>query len=50
MFSYQDDIVFDPFCGSGTTCLVAKKNNRKYIGSELDTSFVELANSRLESI
>lgn len=50
MFSYQDDIVFDPFMGSGTTCVVAKKNNRRYIGCELDNTFIELANNRLEQI
>lgn len=49
MFSYVGDIIFDPFMGSGTTCIVAKKNNRRYIGAELEKSFVELANSRLEN-
>ena len=32
----QNDIVLDPFCGSGTTCLAALRNNRYYIGCEIN--------------
>ena len=40
-------IVLDPFCGSGTTCLVAKKLGRNYIGIELNPEYVKLANERI---
>lgn len=47
LFSYQNDVVFDPFSGSGTTLLVAQATNRKGIGLEIDTQYCELAKSRL---
>lgn len=42
------DVVFDPFLGSGTTSVVAKKLNRNYLGIELDQEFCLLAEKRLE--
>jgi site-specific DNA-methyltransferase (adenine-specific) len=42
-----DGFVFDPFLGSGTTSVVAKKLGRKYLGIELDSSFSALAEKRL---
>ncbi|MBW0594717.1 site-specific DNA-methyltransferase [Mycoplasmopsis anatis] len=46
--SKENDIVLDPFLGSGTTSVVAKKLNRKYIGIELDRQFCAWAEYRLE--
>ena len=40
-------IVLDPFAGSGTTCLVAKKLGRKYIGIDLNPDYVKMAKKRL---
>ena len=40
-------VVFDPFFGSGTSGSVAKKNNRKYLGIELNPKYVRLAKQRL---
>ena len=47
LFSYQDDIVFDPFTGSGTTLLVANANNRRAVGLEIDEQYCNLAKNRL---
>ena len=44
------DLVLDPFCGSGTTCVSAKHLKRNYIGIDISTDAVELANSRLEEM
>jgi|ERR1019366_1670389 site-specific DNA-methyltransferase (adenine-specific) len=44
----EGDIVFDPMCGSGTTCKMAAKNNRSYIGCDISTEYVELAKKRLK--
>lgn len=41
------DVVCDPFMGSGTTALAAKLNNRHYIGSDLNQTFVSLAKIRV---
>lgn len=44
------DIVFDPMCGSGTTCKMAKKNGRLYIGCDISKEYVDLAKKRLSMI
>ena len=46
-FCPPNGIVLDPFIGSGTTCAVAKKNNRKYIGIDIRESQIELTTRRL---
>jgi len=47
--SNEEDVVFDPFLGSGTTSVVAKKLNRKFFGVELDETFALLTEKRLET-
>lgn len=47
LFSFTDDIVFDPFAGSGTTLIAANNTNRYSIGLEIDTKYCELAKSRI---
>ncbi|MBA2621484.1 MAG: site-specific DNA-methyltransferase [Acidobacteria bacterium] len=46
--SRQNDVVFDPFLGSGTTSVVAKKLGRRYLGVELSDKYACLAEKRLE--
>jgi DNA modification methylase len=46
-WSNEGDIVYDPFMGSGTTAIAAKKLGRNYIGSEISPEYCILANSRL---
>lgn len=46
-WSNPDDIVFDPFMGSGTTGAVAVKNGRKFIGIELDKDYFVIAEQRI---
>ena len=48
--SNENDIVLDPFMGSGTTAVAATLNNRKWIGFETEPKYIELANKRLEQI
>jgi site-specific DNA-methyltransferase (adenine-specific) len=47
LFSYVDDVIFDPFTGSGTTLLIAHNNNRKAFGTEIDLNYCELAKERI---
>lgn len=49
-FTNEDDVVYDPFMGTGTTAVVCKKMKRKYIGSELSKSYVEVSEKRLKEI
>jgi DNA modification methylase len=44
------DVVLDPFVGSGTTCVVAKKNGRDYIGIDINETFCNTARMRLDAI
>lgn len=43
----ESDIVLDPFCGSGTTCVAAKLNNRNFIGIDISEDAVKLSQERL---
>lgn len=47
LFTREGDTVLDPFVGSGTTCLAAKKLRRKYVGIEREAEYIEIANARL---
>jgi len=47
LFSFEKDIIFDPFTGSGTTLVQASKNNRIGIGLEIDEKYCELAKRRI---
>ena len=47
--SREDDLVLDPFVGSGTTCIAAKLMNRKYIGMEMDDEYVVIAEERIKA-
>ncbi len=47
LFSYVDDLVFDPFCGSGTTLIEAHSNGRRGIGIEIDEKYCEIAKQRI---
>ena len=46
-WSNEGDIVYDPFMGSGTTAIAAKKLNRNFLGSEISQEYCALAKSRL---
>ncbi len=48
MLSYIGDVVLDPFCGVGTTCVEAKKLKRKYIGFDIDPMYIDEAKRRLK--
>lgn len=47
-WSNENDLVYDPFMGSGTTAKVAHQLKRRWIGSEISSEYVDLANKRLE--
>jgi site-specific DNA-methyltransferase (adenine-specific) len=47
--SLPADIILDPFCGSGTTCVAAKKLGRRWIGIEISEEYCETARRRVAS-
>lgn len=44
------DVVFDPFCGSGSTLIAAKQLGCSYIGCEIDPEYYIIANNRLKEV
>ena len=49
LYSYVDDVVLDPFIGSGTTGIAAKKHGRHYVGFEISAEYCRLAEERIAS-
>lgn len=49
LFSFQDDVILDPFNGAGTTTLVAAKTGRRYLGIDLSSEYCATAQNRLET-
>ncbi len=47
-WSNPNDIVFDPMCGSGTTCKMAAINNRKWLGIDISSEYIDIAKQRNE--
>jgi site-specific DNA-methyltransferase (adenine-specific) len=50
MVSKENDLILDPFLGSGTTALTCKRINRRFIGIEINNDYVEIAKNRIKTI
>lgn len=48
LYSFVDDVILDPFMGSGTTALAAFQLGRKYIGYELNEKYINFAKQRMQ--
>lgn len=49
MYTFEGDVVLDPFLGSGTTAVASKQTGRKYIGVDLSEEYCKIAEQRVES-
>jgi site-specific DNA-methyltransferase (adenine-specific) len=49
LFTYVDDLVLDPFLGSGTTAVAAVQNDRRFLGFETDPAYARLADERIQA-
>ena len=49
LYTFADEIILDPFIGSGATALAAIKSGRRYVGYEIDPAYAALAESRIEA-
>jgi site-specific DNA-methyltransferase (adenine-specific) len=50
LYSFTNDIILDPFIGSGTTGVAALKSDRFYFGYDTDSEYIKLAEKRLEPL
>jgi site-specific DNA-methyltransferase (adenine-specific) len=50
LYTFEGDVVLDPFCGSGTTCIAALKTNRHYVGFDINEEYVNLAKDRISAL
>lgn len=49
LYTYKGDMVLDPFCGSGTTCLAARRAGRRFVGYDISSEYCRLAETRLRT-
>jgi site-specific DNA-methyltransferase (adenine-specific) len=47
LFTYENDVVLDPFMGSGTTAVAALRTSRHYVGFDTDRAYITRANARI---
>lgn len=50
LYTYRGEVVLDPFVGSGSTCLAARRDGRHYIGYDVNQEYIQLANNRLNEV
>lgn len=50
LYSFKNDLILDPFIGSGSTAIAAKLLERDFIGYEINSEYVELANKRIKEL
>ncbi len=50
LYSYKNDVVLDPFAGSGTTCVAAKGLGRRWMGIDINLGYVDAARERINRV
>ncbi|MDD3678040.1 MAG: site-specific DNA-methyltransferase [Dehalococcoidales bacterium] len=48
LYTFKDEIILDPFCGSGSTCIASVKTGRHYIGYDIDEKYINVAKKRIK--
>ncbi len=49
LYTFKDEVILDPFCGSGSTCVAALKTDRHYVGYDTEAEYVRLAEKRIRN-
>ena len=47
LYTFEGEVVLDPFVGGGASCIAALKSNRRYVGYEISQEYVRLAEERI---
>ena len=50
LYSFKGDVILDPFCGVGSSCLAAIKTERHFVGYDTNRNYVEIANKRINDL
>ena len=50
LYSFAGDVILDPFAGSGSTCIAAAKNGRRFVGFDSSKEYVDIATQRLAKL
>lgn len=50
LYSFKEDVILDPFMGSGTTAVASLKSNRNFVGYEINKDYIDLANKRIKPL
>lgn len=50
VFTQENDLVLDPMCGSGSTCVASKILNRRYVGIDISQEYCDISNQRVEGL
>jgi len=50
LYTFKGDVVLDPFCGVGTTCIVAIKTGRHFVGIDINPEYVEKGRKRINNL
>jgi DNA modification methylase len=50
LYTFKGDVVLDPFCGAGSTCIAAIKSGRQFVGYDINNEYVEIANTRINDL
>jgi len=50
MVTDEEDMIFDPFMGTGTTAVAARKLGRRFVGAEMDKRYVEIVNEKVQNV
>ncbi|MDQ3836133.1 MAG: site-specific DNA-methyltransferase [Thermoproteota archaeon] len=50
LYTFKGEVVLDPFCGGGSTCIAALKSGRQFVGYEVSKQYLEMANRRINNL
>jgi site-specific DNA-methyltransferase (adenine-specific) len=50
LYTFKGEVVLDPFCGIGSTCIAAIKSGRQFVGYDVNKEYVGIANSRVNQL
>ncbi|MGI9643468.1 MAG: DNA methyltransferase [Acidimicrobiia bacterium] len=48
LYTYKDDLILDPFIGSGSAAVAAVETGRHFVGFDLDPEYLEIAERRIQ--